>query len=128
MPMDSLRVFRFPVVLAQIAGSILWLFVYRESGEQAFFYSFVACFAANVAIIALVRHKFVTPEVRWFHAMSANMKKGMIVVVPSVLVMDGLTLKALLDMSGCLIAVLVATAIFYELQPALSTFPVDGPR
>ena len=127
-PMDSLRVFRFPVVLGQIAGSVLWLFIYRESEEPVFFYPFTACFAANVAIIALVRHKFTVPEVSWPHAISASVKKGMIVVIPSVLAMDGLTLKALFDMSGCLAAVLAATAIFYELQPALSTFPVDGPR
>jgi len=29
-----LRMFRFPVVLAQIAGSVVWLLVYRESGAQ----------------------------------------------------------------------------------------------
>lgn len=127
-PMDQLRLFRFPVVLAQIAGSIFWLLVYREAGEPAVFYPFVSCFAANVAIIALVRHKFAVPELGRFHAISVNVAKGMIVVVPSVLVMDGLKFKAWLDMGVCLMAVSAATAIFYRLQPALSTFPVNGPR
>ena len=128
VPQNQLRAFRFPVVLGNIAGSVFWLLVYRESGEHAFFYPFVSCFAANLAIIALVRYKFATPEVGWARAIAINVTTGMIVAVPSVLIMDGPTWKALLDMSSCLMAVLVATALFYKLQPALSTFPVDGPR
>lgn len=124
----QLRMFRFPVVLAQIAGSVLWLLVYRESGAQWAFYPFVSCYAANVAIIALVRHKFAAPNLSWFHALSINVGTGMIVAVPSILMNDGLTGIALLEVSACLVAVLAATAIFYRLQPALSTFPVDGPR
>jgi phytol kinase len=128
VPQNQLHRFRFPVVLGNIAGSVFWLLVYRESGEQVFFYPFVSCFAANLAMIALVRHKFATPEVGWAQAIVINVTTGMIVAVPSVLIMDGPTWKALLDMSGCLMAVLVATALFYKLQPALSTFPVNGPR
>jgi len=128
VPQDQLRKFRFPVVLGNIAGSMFWLLVYRESGEQIFFYPFVSCFAANVAVIALVRHKFATPEVAWAQAIAINVSTGMIVAVPSILVMNGPTWKALLDLSSCLLAVLVATALFYKLQPALSSFPVDGPR
>jgi phytol kinase len=127
-PMDQLRIFRFPVVLAQIAGSVFWLLVYRETEEQMFFYPFVACFAANVAIIALVRHKFAMPELGRLRALAVNVAKGMIIVVPSVLVMDGLSLRALVDLSVCLIAVFTAAALFYQFQPALATFPVDGPR
>ena len=128
VPVDQSRMFRFPVVLAQIAGSVFWLLVYHESGGQWVFYPFVSCYAANVAIIALVRHKFATPEVGRLNALSANVARGMIVVAPSILMMDGLTLAALLDMSACLVAVFTATELFYRLQPALSTFPVDGPR
>jgi phytol kinase len=120
--------FRFPVVLAQIAGSVFWLLFYRESGESWAFYPFASCYAANVAIIALVRHKCAVPDLRWAHALSTSVAKGMIVAVPSILIMDGLTMRALLDASLSLMAVLVATALFYRLQPGLSTFPVDGPR
>jgi phytol kinase len=127
-PQNQLRMFRFPVVLAQIAGSVFWLLFYRESGESWAFYPFASCYAANVAIIALVRHKCAVPDLRWAHALSTSVAKGMIVAVPSILIMDGLTMRALLDASLSLMAVLVATALFYRLQPGLSTFPVDGPR
>jgi phytol kinase len=128
VPQNHLRMFRFPVVLAQIAGSVFWLLVYRESGEAWAFYPFVACYAANVAIIGLLRHKFAAPDVRWYRVLSANVAKGMIVAVPSILFMDGVTMNALFDLTACLAVVLAATALFYRLQPALSTFPVDGPR
>jgi phytol kinase len=127
-PADQLRGFRFPVVLAQIAGSVVWLLIYRESGVQALFYPFVACFGANVAIIALVRHKFAVPDLPWRRALSANVAKGMLVVVPSVLVMDGVTTAGALDIAACLIAVAAATAIFYRMQPGLADFPVDARR
>lgn len=127
-PEDQLRVFRFPVVLAQIAGSIFWLLVFRESEEPTLYYPFVACFASNMSIIALVRHKFAMPEIGWGQAIWLNVAIGMVVVIPSVLVMDGMTFNGLLDSAACLIAVLTATVIFYRLQPALCEFPVDGPR
>jgi phytol kinase len=127
-PQNHFRMFRFPVVLAQIAGSLFWVLVYRESGAPWAFYPFVTCYAANVAIIALVRHKFATPDLSWSHALSANVAKGMIVAVPAILLMDGTTMKALLEASVCLMAVFAATALFYRFQPALSTFPVDASR
>jgi phytol kinase len=128
VPQNHLRTFRFPVVLAQIAGSVFWLLVYRETGEPSAFFPFVSCFGANVAIIALLRHKFACPELGWHQAITANVAKGMIVVIPSVLAVDGLTWNALLDMGACLSALLAATAAFYCLQPALATFPIDDPR
>ena len=127
-PLDPLRMFRFPIVLANIAGAMFWLLAYRQSEELALLLPFAACFGSNVAIIALVRHKVVAPELHWRQAVSANVAKGMLVVVPSVLVLDRFTLSALLDIAFGLIAVYAATAIFHRLQPGLSSFPVDAGR
>jgi len=127
-PMDQLRVFRFPVVLAQIAGSVFWLLIYRQAGSEAVFFPFAACFGANVAIIALVRHKYADPGVSWRVAIPLNVAKGMLVIVPSVLAMDGLTSTAALDLAAGLVAVLTATALFYRVQPRLERFPVDTAR
>ena len=128
VPQNQLRIFRFPVVLAQIAGSVFWLLVYRESDQPWAFYPFISCYAANVAIIALVRDYFATPERHWSRALATNVGKGMIVAVPVILIMDGLTWKALADFAACLVAVSAATALFYRLQPEITTFPVDGAR
>ena len=127
-PMDQLRIFRFPVVLAQITGSVFWLLVFRQTGEDAVFFPFAACFGANVAIIALVRHKFADPGVSWHKAIQVNVAKGMLVIAPSVLVMDGLTRAAALDLAAGLVAVCTATALFYRIQPDLAGFPVDAAR
>jgi phytol kinase len=127
-PLDPQRMFRFPVVLANISGSIFWLLAYRQSDEPALLLPFAACFASNVAIIALVRHKLVAPDLAWRQAVSANVAKGMLVMVPSVLALDRFTISTLLDLAAGLIAVYAATAIFYRLQPGLTTFPVDAGR
>ena len=123
-----LHAFRFPVVLAQVAGAFFWLLVYREIEAGALFFPFAACFGANLAIIALVSHKFADPGVAWRSAVSTSTAKGMLVVLPSVLVMDGFTWAALLDLAAGLLAVYAATAIFYRVQPWLGEFPVDARR
>lgn len=125
---DQLRIFRFPVVLANIGGSIFWLLTYRQSGEPALLLPFAACYGSNVAIIALVRNKQAAPELGWRQAVSANVAKGMLVVLPSVVVLDGFTASALTDLGFGLIAVYAATALFYRLQPRLTEFPVDAGR
>jgi len=127
-PLDPLRMFRFPIVLANIGGSIFWLLGYRQSEESVLLLPFAACFGSNVAIIALVRHKMVAPELHWRQAVSANVAKGMLVIVPSVLVLDRFTASTLLDLAFGLIAVYAATVLFYRLQPGLSSFPVDAGR
>ncbi len=128
VPQNHVPKFRFPVVLAQIAGSVFWLLLYRESENQSAFYPFVSCYAANVAIIALVRHKFAEPTLRWYRALWINALKGMIVAIPSILLVDGLTIQAAAYVAISFLAVLTAAALFYRLQPGLSLFPVDFPR
>jgi phytol kinase len=127
-PVDRLSSFRFPVVLANIAGAFFWLLVYRQTASPAVFLPFAACFGANLAILALVGHLHEQPGASRRTAISASAGKGLLVVVPSVLVMDGFTLAALLDMAAGLLAVYAATAIFCRLQPGLADFPLDADR
>jgi hypothetical protein len=101
---------------------------YRQSEDPALLLPFAACFGSNVAIIALVRHLFAVPELPWRLAVSSNVAKGMVVIVPTVLAADGFAGAALVDLASCLVAVYAATAIFHRLQPALSEFPVDAAR
>lgn len=127
-PADQTRMFRFPVVLALIAGSVLWLLAYRQTSESTAFYPFISCYAADVAIIAMVRHKFAMPGIDWRRTISLNVAKSLIVTVPCVFAIDGFTRLALFDTGACTVAVLAATVLFYWLQPQLATFPVDGAR
>ncbi|HET7527888.1 MAG TPA: hypothetical protein VFK10_18245 [Burkholderiaceae bacterium] len=127
-PLDRPRVFRFPVVLSQIAGAFFWLLVYRQTEARAVFLPFAACFGANLAIIALVRHQRLAPEAPWRKTVSRSVAEGMLVVVPSVLVMDGFTPTALLDIAAGLLAVYLATIVFRHIQPALGSVPIDAAR
>jgi len=50
------------------------------------------------------------------------------VIVPSIVAMDGVGGRALLGIGACSLAVLASTVMFYQLQPNLADFPVDTPR
>lgn len=127
-PQEHLQAFGFPVVLANIVGGFFWLLIFRQTDEARMLLPFTACFGANLAIIALVRQKTATPGIDARRAISGAVARGMIVVVPALLAFDGFALAVVVDLAFALIALYVATVLFYRLQPALSTFPVDGAR
>ncbi|UCG96032.1 MAG: hypothetical protein JSW31_10335 [Burkholderiales bacterium] len=127
-PQEHLHAFGFPVVLANIVGGFLWLLIYRQTDEARMLLPFAACFGANLSIIALVRQKTATPELGARRAISGAVAKGLIVVVPTLFAFNGLALAVVVDLAFALLALSAATALFYRLQPALSTFPVDGGR
>ncbi len=126
--LDRLHGFRFPVVLAQIAGAVVWLLMYRQTTNTAVFYPFTSCFAADVAIIGLVRLKSAQPTIGRYKAILLNTAKSLLVIVPSVVAMDGVGSRALLGIMACTVAALASTVLFYQLQPNLADFPVDTAR
>ena len=126
--MDRSRVHRFPIVLANIAGSMLWLLIYRQTDDPALLLPFAACFGANTAIIALVRQKTASPAVPARRAISTSTAKGALVLVPTALAFGGLALYALLQFAFGFVAVYLATVLFYATQPRLSDFPNDAGR
>jgi phytol kinase len=127
-PQEHLLAFGFPVVLANIVGGFLWLLIYRQTDEARMLLPFAACFGANLAIIALVRQKTATPELGARRAISGAVAMGLLVVVPTLFAFNGFALTLAVDLAFGLLALYVATALFYRVQPALSTFPVDGAR
>lgn len=127
-PHNHFRTFNFPVVLANITAGLLWLLLYRASGKMLFFYPFAAAFAANLAIIALVRYRHALPESRCSSALLNSCSKGGLLLLPSILLVDGMTPMTLLNLAAGMLAVAVSLLIFALLQPALESYPVDTPR
>jgi phytol kinase len=127
-PADFLRSFNFPVALANIVPGLIWLLLFRATGHDTYFYPFTAAFAANLAIIALVRHKYAMPEHPWPSAVAQNAGKGLLLLIPGILSVGGLTALAALNLLSCALAVVAATLLFAWLQPALAGYPVDGAR
>lgn len=127
-PHDHIRAFNFPVALANIVAGLLWLLLYRASGQAEYFYPFAAAFAANMGVIALVRHKHAEPQSRWMVAMLVSIGKGVLVLIPSILLVDGVTLLAVVNFLVCTAAVVLAVAIFAAIQPSLETYPVGTAR
>lgn len=127
-PHDHIRIFNFPVVLANIAGGLVWLLLYRASGQADYFYPFAAAFAANLAIIALVRHSHAEPESPRLWVVLVSTGKGVLLLAPSILLVDGIAPAAVLNILACTGAVVLAVAIFAATQPSLETYPVGTAR
>lgn len=127
-PRERWQMLRFPVVLAQVGGSAFWLLLYAQSQEASLLLPFATCYGANIAIVALMRLAARVPGVGLRDAASIATAKGMLVVVPPVLVQSGLTIGAALDLAGCLVALYVATMAFGRLQPDLARQSIEAPR
>ena len=122
------RAYRFPVVLANVAGAMFWLLGYRQSAEPALILPFAACFGANVAIVALARRRDTAPGLPWRQATSASVARGMLAVAPAALLLDGLRPAALLDLAFGLLAVFAATALLPRLESRFGWLPADTAR
>lgn len=127
-PYDHIRAFNFPVALANIAAGLLWLLLYRVSGQADYFYPFAAAFAANLAIIALVRHRHAAPESRWLWPVLVSTGKGVLLLVVSILLVDGFALSAAANLVICSTAVLLAVVAFTLIQPSIEAYPVGTAR
>lgn len=128
MPANFGRTFNFPVALANIAPGLIWLLLYRASGQEEFFYPFTVVFAADLAIIALVRHCYALPQSSRVEVVAHNAGKGVLLLTPIILIRDGFTVSAALHAAVGAAAVVVAAAIFAWLQPDLVRYPVGTPR
>lgn len=127
-PHDHGRIFNFPVVLANIVGGLLWLLLYRASGQTDYFYPFAATFAVDLAIIALVRYKYAEPESRWTTAVLISTGKGILLLAPSIVLVDGIAPAAAINIIVCTAAVLLAVVMFAAMQPSLETYPIGTAR
>lgn len=122
------HVFNFPVVLANIAGGILCLSIYRNTEQAIYFYPFAAICAADLAIIALIGHKYVAPQLGMANIVLASTAKGVLLLLPCILIADGITPTAVVDLLASSASVLFATALFAMTQPDLDTYPVGTSR
>jgi len=127
-PTDHLRIFDFPVVLANIFGGIIWLLLYWHLQDPRLFAAYAAVFSTDLSIIALVRHRHAHPDASLAYSVLWSIGKGLLLLIPSIVLFQGLTLAALTSYTGAALAVAVATVLFAMIQPHLTHFPVDTAR
>lgn len=127
-PTDHLRMFDFPVVLANIFGGIIWLLLFWHLQDPRLFAAYAAVFGSDLSIIALVRHRNAHPDVSLGYSVPWSIGKGLLLLIPSIVLFQGLTVAALTSYAGAALAVTVATVLFATIQPRLTHFPVDTAR
>ena len=89
VPNERWHMHRFPVVLAHVGGSALWLLLYAQSGEPSLLLPFATCYGANAAIMGLMRLRAHVPDITERDAISIATARGLVVVVLPVLVLVG---------------------------------------
>ncbi|MGB7933049.1 MAG: hypothetical protein WCH04_12630 [Gammaproteobacteria bacterium] len=127
-PTDHLRIFDFPVVLANIFGGIIWLLLFWHLQDPRIFAGYAAVFGSDLSIVALVRHRHVHPGASLFYSVLWSIGKGLLLLIPSIVLFQGLSLAAAMSYAGAALAVTVSTVLFTMIQPRLTQFPVDTAR
>jgi phytol kinase len=132
--LDRLRHIHFPALMAVLLPPLLWPVCHWLTAGPSrvsflpFALCFAACFAADLAIIAVTRHKHVRPQVGAVRLVLVNAAKGLgIVLVPSALIF-GVGPADALAAGLAALGVVLATAAFVWLQPQLDSYPLDADR
>ena len=126
--LDPIRIINVRVLLAVASAALFWLFLYGAMQMPEFFYPYVGALAANLSIIAIVRRKYVAPEMPLRTLFLRDGWKGILILVPSILVVDGLTPMLLVHFLVGVVTIFVASVFFSAFQPALETYPADMSR
>lgn len=127
MPEEKRR-FNFPVALANLFGSLVWLLVYRRSGDPTIFVPFAAVYGADLAIITLVRHRRAMPYVPRWWSIAGSTLKGSAILFPCIALFQGLDLGALASMAAASLSVLAATVLYALSQGHSEQRPVGDER
>ena len=127
-PTDHLRLFNFPVALANLFGSIVWLLLFWRYQDPRIFAAYAAVYGADLAIIALVRHRRAQPATSLRGSVLWSSAKGILLLLPSILLFQGLNAAALVSLAAAALAVIAATGLFALIQPELERYPVDSGR
>ncbi|MGA7950691.1 MAG: hypothetical protein WCA45_11120 [Thiobacillaceae bacterium] len=127
-PTDHLRMFNFPVALANLFGAIVWLLLFWRYQDPRIYAAYAAVYGADLSIIALVRHRRAQPGTSLRNSIAMSSAKGILLLIPSILLFQGLRVAAMLSFGGAALAVVAATMVFATVQPELERFPVDSGR
>ncbi|MES1172333.1 MAG: hypothetical protein ABUL77_03765 [Bacteroidota bacterium] len=125
---DASRHIEFPVVSSVLLPPLLWVVLAWQFGGAVFFAGYNAIFASQLAVIAMARHKHAVPDVRWLTLVSINAGKGVLFLVPSVVLAAALGRGTWLHVPESAATVVVATVVFSRIQPALDSDPIDAAR
>lgn len=127
-PLGLVRLLNFPVALANLFGSIIWLLLFWHYQDHRIFTAYAAIYGADLAIIALVRHRNARPQSTMQASLLWSCIKGALLLIPSILLFQGMTVDTVASIAAATLAVVAATLLFAVIQPNLEQYPVDSVR
>ena len=121
---DRSRAHDVRVVVSVAAAGLLWLTLARWLGRPALFYPFTIAFAAQLAMIGIVRHATATPAEPLVALLRRNVAASWFVLVSVYALTDGLRPVFAVHAFTGLLGVCLAAVAFYRTQPGLRGGPV----
>jgi phytol kinase len=128
VPLDATRhinLFTIASVLLPPLGWVVFQWLFPTSG---LYQAFVTMFATHLGLVALVRDAHALPAMRGPALVLASVARGALLLVPSTLIVDGLSRAAALHVGLGLGAIALASIAFTLAQPSLKRYPLDAAR
>lgn len=113
--LDELRLFQIPVLLALVTPGLIWLTGYHMFDTTLFYYPFSVTFAANFGVIGSIRFKRTTTDTPFWPITLNNTAKGVLILLPSLLIVNGFTMDFLTGLLAGVPAIFAATALYNAL-------------
>ncbi len=126
--LDAKRLINLMAIASVTSAGLFWLFLYRFTAHAELFYPFTIAFAAHLALIGTVRHKYAVPKVQAPRLLFSNIAKGWLVLAIAYLVFDGVGVAYVMHALLGLLGISLAAVAFYLTQPDLASFPRDAAR
>ena len=130
--LNTERIHDTRAVLSVALPAMIWLFAFRQQGNAALYFPFSVSFAAQLAMIALARLHHQYPQMNRIILWSRCVLQASLIILLPWLLIVGLSLglgwgHVAQGLFGVLL-VLLATLLFYYLQPQIHDCPNDNAR
>jgi phytol kinase len=125
---NSRRIHNIHAVLGVTATGLIWLFLYRLLDRPEFLYLFTLVFAAELAIIAVVRLSYDYPHLSAPRLLAISVLQGWLLLFVPYLVLEWSEPLCLRCVLGALPGIALAAVGFYLTQPGVRDCPADRPR
>jgi phytol kinase len=127
-PLNSRRIHNVHAVLSVSAAGLIWLFLSRTLNRPEFLLPYAIAFAANLAIIGLVRLRHDYPQRSPTAILVVCIAKGwLILFIPFALIADP-SPSPLIGALTASAGVAAAALLFHAIQPGLEDCATDTPR
>jgi phytol kinase len=125
---NSQRIHNFHAVISICGAGLVWLLIYRATGQASLFLPYVTAFGGHLAIAGVARLKCDYPQMTATAVLTSCISKGWLLMFVAYVLLEGVGRSVwaagILTLGG----VAAAALIFYAIQPQMDDCPTDAAR